>query len=134
PGHDGRVYDVTGPELHSASRLAALYGELGGRGVAAISLSDDDFVAGLSGNVDSDDDHARYGARLVASLGRSIREGYMAVQADLEPTLARASWRTLRSILESGLSSCPGDGLHDARASLPQAVHPEAPVVLGCGH
>jgi NAD(P)H dehydrogenase (quinone) len=104
PAHDGRVYDVTGPELHSAKALAALYGELGGGGVTATSLSDDDFVARLSGHADSDDDHARYGARLVASLGRSIREGYMAVQADLEPTLAPASRRTLRSILESGLA------------------------------
>lgn len=103
--HDGRVYDVTGPELHSAKALAALYGKLGGRGVTATSLSDDDFVARLSGHADSDDDHARYGARLVASLGRSIREGYMAVQADLEPTLAPASRRTLRSILESGLAA-----------------------------
>jgi NAD(P)H dehydrogenase (quinone) len=104
PGLDGRVVDVTGPELFSADDLAALYGELDGRPVTATSLSDDAFVDRLAGDARAGDDHARYGARLVASLGRSIREGYMAVQADLEPALAPHPRRSLRSILEPALA------------------------------
>ncbi len=104
-GHEGRVYDVTGPALFSAHDLAALYGELGGRVVADVSLDDDAFVARLAGGARADDDHARYGARLVASLGRSIREGYMAVQSDLGPSLTPRPRRTLRSVLESAFAA-----------------------------
>jgi NAD(P)H dehydrogenase (quinone) len=102
-GHDGQIYDVTGPGLFSARDLAALYGELGGCVVADAALDDDAFIARLAGGAPADDDHARYGARLVASLGRSIREGYMAVQSDPDPALALPPRRTLRSVLESSM-------------------------------
>jgi NAD(P)H dehydrogenase (quinone) len=104
PRLDGRIYDVTGPESFSAQELAHLYQDVGGRQVKATALSDEAFVARLSGNAAAEDEHARYGARLVASLGRSIREGYMAAQADLGPALTSRPRRTLRSILESGLA------------------------------
>ncbi|MGH3263225.1 MAG: NAD(P)H-binding protein, partial [Trebonia sp.] len=76
PGHEGVAYDVTGPEVFRASQLAALYGELGGRDVATEELDDESVADRIAGHA-GDDDHARYGASLVASLGRSIREGYM---------------------------------------------------------
>ena len=103
-GHEGRVYDVTGPELFSARDLAVLYGELGGRVVTDVALDDDAFIARLTGGAPADDDHARYGVRLVASLGRSIREGYMAVQSDLDPALALRPRSPLRSVLASALA------------------------------
>jgi hypothetical protein len=90
--------------LFSAHELARLYEDVGGRPVRATALSDEAFVARLAGNAPAEDEHARYGARLVASLGRSIREGYMAVQADRDPALTSQPRRTLRSILESGLA------------------------------
>jgi NAD(P)H dehydrogenase (quinone) len=75
-GHEGAIYDVTGPEAFSAADLAVLYAELGGRRVETRSLDDAAFVAALVGSA-TGDDHLRYGAELVASFGRSIREGYM---------------------------------------------------------
>ena len=89
-GHAGACYDVTGPEAYSAAELAALYGELGGRPVVERRVSDAELVAAMVGpppgaSMDAGapqmPDHCgrppRYGAELVASFGRSIREGYM---------------------------------------------------------
>ena len=39
-GHDGRTYDITGPEALSAGALADLYGELSGQPVRVLHLSD----------------------------------------------------------------------------------------------
>jgi NAD(P)H dehydrogenase (quinone) len=97
-GHEGCVYDVTGPEALSAADLAALYAEIGSRAVDAVSLDDDSFVAGLVGAA-GEDDHLRYGAGLVASFGRSIREGYMASCTDTVERLTGRPARTLREVL-----------------------------------
>ncbi len=47
----------------------------------ARALDDAEFVATLIGDATADD-HLRYGAELVASFGRSIREGYMDSRTD----------------------------------------------------
>jgi NAD(P)H dehydrogenase (quinone) len=97
-GHEGAVYDVTGPEAFAAADLAALYAELGGRRVEARALEDAAFVATIVGSA-TGDDHLRYGAELVASFGRSIREGYMRSCTD---TVARITGRPatpLRQVL-----------------------------------
>ncbi len=99
-GHEGRVYDVTGPELFSVGELAALYGELGRCEVRDDALGDDAFTDLLAGALGGDDEHARYGAELVASFGRSIREGYMASRSDVVERLTGRPPRTLRSVLE----------------------------------
>jgi NAD(P)H dehydrogenase (quinone) len=75
-GHDRAVYDITGGDTFTADELAALYSRLGGRAVRARALDDAAFIATLVGDAPADD-HLRYGAELVASFGRSIREGYM---------------------------------------------------------
>ena len=99
PGHEGRVYDVTGPESFTPRDLATLYAELGGRDVELEELDDEAFVEHLQGDA-QEDDHARYGAQLVASFGRSIREGYMASRTDVVESLAGRPARTLRAVLE----------------------------------
>jgi NAD(P)H dehydrogenase (quinone) len=99
PGHEGRVYDVTGPESFTPRDLAVLYGELSGRDVAVEELDDDTFVERVQGDA-RDDDHARYGAQLVASFGTSIREGYMASRTGVVELLTGRPARTLRAVLE----------------------------------
>jgi NAD(P)H dehydrogenase (quinone) len=101
-GHAGAVYDVTGPHAYDAAELAQLYGELGARGVKAVALDDAAFVAGLVG-VGAGDDHAKYGAELVASFGRSIRAGYLASCTDTVAKLTRRRALTLRQVLEAKL-------------------------------
>jgi len=100
-GHEGRVYDVTGPEAFDAAALAALYGEIGGRPVEPVALDDERFVAGLAGGAAGDDDHLRYGAELVASFGRAVRAGYFASCTDAVARLTGRLPRTLRDVLVS---------------------------------
>jgi len=96
-GHEGAVYDITGAESYDADALAALYGELGGKSVALRPIDDATFVAGLVGT--SSDGHLRYGAELIASFGRAIREGYLDVRSDAVAKLTGRDPRTLREVL-----------------------------------
>jgi NAD(P)H dehydrogenase (quinone) len=103
-GHESTVYDVTGPHAYDATELATLYGELGGHRVEAIALDDATFIAGLVA-ASSGDDHARYGAELVASFGRAIRMGHMASCTDTVARLTGRPPRTLREVLAVRLKS-----------------------------
>lgn len=97
-GHERAAYDITGGEAWTVDELAALYAELGGRPVHAQALDDAAFVSALLGN-SSADDHLRYGAELVASFGRSIREGYMSACTDHVERLTGRPPRPLREVL-----------------------------------
>jgi NAD(P)H dehydrogenase (quinone) len=97
-GHAGATYDITGPESHTATTLAALYGELGGRRVEARGIDDAAFVAGLVGDAAANE-HLRYGAELVASFGRAIREGYLDVCTDAVAKLTGHRAHTLAEVL-----------------------------------
>ena len=103
-GHAGAIYDITGPELYTAATLAALYGELGGRHVEARAIDDAAFVAGLVGDAAANE-HLRYGAELLASFGRAIREGYLDVCTDAVAKLTGHRAHTLAEVL--------GPHLHD---------------------
>ncbi|MGH2888659.1 MAG: NAD(P)H-binding protein [Solirubrobacteraceae bacterium] len=109
PGHEGVAYDVTGPELLDASQLAALYAELGGREIALEELDDGSLAERIAGAA-GEDDHARYGASLVASLGRSIREGYMSACTDAVEKLTGRPPRPLRALLSDDRSWRPPAG------------------------
>jgi NAD(P)H dehydrogenase (quinone) len=97
-GHEGAVYEITGAESFTAERLAALYAQLGGRPVRARELDDAGFIATIVGGA-TGDDHLRYGAELVASFGRSIREGFMDSRSDAIARLTGRAPRTLREVL-----------------------------------
>jgi NAD(P)H dehydrogenase (quinone) len=98
-GHAGRCYDITGPDAYSAAELAALYTELGRRPVVERAVGDAELIATLVGSA-GHDDHLRYGAELVASFGRSIREGYMSACTDDVVNLTGRAPRSLRDVLE----------------------------------
>jgi NAD(P)H dehydrogenase (quinone) len=97
-GHDGAAYDITGPEAFGAGELAALYGELGGRTVEVVEVDDESFKAGMIGDA-TGDDHAVYGAELVTSVGRAIREGYLAACTGAVAELTGRAPRALRDVL-----------------------------------
>jgi NAD(P)H dehydrogenase (quinone) len=97
-GHEDAVYEITGSESFTGAQLAALYAAIGGRPVRERALDDAQFVATLVSD-SKGDDHLRYGAELVASFGRSIREGYMDSCTDAVATLTGRAPLTLKQVL-----------------------------------
>jgi NAD(P)H dehydrogenase (quinone) len=98
PGHDGAVYEITGSQSFDAVALVRLYAKIGGRAISERALDDAAFVASLVGDAASDD-HLRYGAELVASFGRAIREGYMDSCTDAVAKLTGRAPLTLERVL-----------------------------------
>jgi NAD(P)H dehydrogenase (quinone) len=102
-GHAGSVYDITGPEPYSPSDLARIYGELGGTNVEAVALDSATLVRRIVSQA-TNDDHSKYGAELVASFGRSIKDGYMAACTNTVELLTGRPAIRLRQVLEAGYS------------------------------
>jgi NAD(P)H dehydrogenase (quinone) len=102
--HDGAVYDITGSTRYGADDLAALYAMLGGSPVQARAVHDTELTATLVGNATAAD-HLRYGAELVASFGRAIREGYMESCTHAVATLTSRPPLTLRQVLAPRFNS-----------------------------
>jgi NAD(P)H dehydrogenase (quinone) len=71
-GHEGKAYDITGPEALGAEAQAALFAEFGGKEVTVTHVDDDAWVAAMV-------EHAGMGepaARIYASFGEAARRGY----------------------------------------------------------
>lgn len=96
----GGVIDVTGPQALTATDLASLYSEAGGRAISAIDVSDEAMAAALQPAEGADPDgHAQYGAALAVSLGRAIREGFFDRVTDTVRTVAGIEPRTVADLL-----------------------------------
>ena len=101
-GHDGAMYELTGPESLSADELAELYSRVGGRPVEPVSLDDDAYLRALGGATDG---HVQYGLALAVSLGQAMRLGlHAAVTDDIERLTGRAPQR-VADLLETEASS-----------------------------
>lgn len=97
-GHGGAAYDITGPELFGAAELASLYGALGNRPVDVVGVDDQAIAVAMLGD-STGDDHAVYGAELVASMGRAIREGHLDACTGAVAELTGRPARTLKDVL-----------------------------------
>lgn len=91
-GHEGRTYDVTGPELLSFADLTALAAKVSGRPVAYQSVDDDSFDAGLREAGVPDDVRG-----MIVSFGVSLRAGY---GEPLTDTVERLTGRPARPITD----------------------------------
>jgi NAD(P)H dehydrogenase (quinone) len=101
-GHDGKEYDVTGPEALGARDVAALYAEFGGRAVEVVLVDDDAYAAGLVEHAGMPEPMAR----AYTTFGIGTRRGYSAAVstavADLtgsDPTSARDVLAANRAML-----------------------------------
>jgi NAD(P)H dehydrogenase (quinone) len=94
--HEGRAYDITGPEALSQRDVAALLSEVSGRPVEAVAVDDEAFIEGLTtaGLPEA-------AARAFASYGRAIREGYLDQTSDAVENLAGRPPRSLREVFEA---------------------------------
>ncbi|TYL55010.1 SDR family oxidoreductase [Nocardioides sp. BGMRC 2183] len=81
-GHEGKVYDVTGPEAVTASDLADLAAQQAGRDVTVVTVDDDAYAEGLiAGGLP-----AAF-APLTVSFGAAIRLGKLAQVTDVVETV-----------------------------------------------
>jgi NAD(P)H dehydrogenase (quinone) len=93
-GHEGRTYDVTGPEALTQTELADLLAEVSGRPVRLVPVGDRTLTWGLT----------RAGApkpvaRSIVAFGKAIREGYYDV---VDPSFTMLTGRpphSLRDVL-----------------------------------
>lgn len=106
-GHEGRTYDITGPELQSFAEVAALMAEVTGLPLEYVAVSDEEqyamfdamgiprrpvddlAVGGIPWN--SDD---------MVSFGRAIRKGFLAIRSDDCQRLLGRPARTVRKMIE----------------------------------
>jgi NAD(P)H dehydrogenase (quinone) len=87
-GHEGAVYEITGPELYSFRQAAAIASELGGRPIEYVAVTDAEKLAFFDRagvpreHVDgmaNDDGTGIWGSEEMVSYERAIREGYFSV-------------------------------------------------------
>lgn len=98
-GHDGREYDITGPEALSAHDLAALFSEVGGKPVQPVLVDDDAYVQGLV-------QHAGFPepvAKVYATFGIGARRGYSATVSSTFQGLTGREPQPVRAVLESAV-------------------------------
>ena len=98
-GHDGKIYDITGPEALGAADVAALFSELGGRAVGVVQVDDEAFTAGLVEQAGM----PRTVAEVYASFGTGARRGYSAPVSDTVERLTGRPPKPAREVLAAGL-------------------------------
>lgn len=114
-GHEGQIYNITGPDLQTFAEVAAIMAEVTGRPVEHISLDDegqyamfdamgiprrpvDDLeVAGIPWN--SDD---------MVSFGRAIREGFLDLCTNDVERLTGRKARSVRQMIEDNAEMLRG--------------------------
>jgi len=114
-GHEGQVYNITGPELQTFREVAALMAQITARPVAYVSATDeeqyamfdamgiprrpvdDQSVAGIPWN--SDD---------MVTFGQAIREGFLEVCTDDVERLTGRKARSVRAMIEANVEMLRG--------------------------
>jgi NAD(P)H dehydrogenase (quinone) len=93
-GHEGKTYDITGPDRLSQTDLAALLSEVAGRAVKVHNVNDRILGWGLTKA-----GFPKQVAREIVDFGKAIREGYYdVVESDVERLTGRAP-RSLHDVL-----------------------------------
>jgi NAD(P)H dehydrogenase (quinone) len=108
--HEGQVYNITGPELHTCAELAALLSTVTGVAIAEVPLDDeqqyamfdamgiprrpvdDNYVGGIPWN--SDD---------MVTFGQAIRGGFLAICSNDVERLTGQPARSVRQMIEESV-------------------------------
>jgi NAD(P)H dehydrogenase (quinone) len=95
-GHEGKAYDVTGPEALSGFDLAALASELSGKEVAPASVDDETYIGALVQYAGLPD----FIAEFLASFGRAAAAGHLdTVSGDFQQLTGKAP-KSFREVLQ----------------------------------
>jgi NAD(P)H dehydrogenase (quinone) len=98
-GHEGRAYDITGPEAISPQDLASLATELGGRPVEVVQVDDEALIAGMiAGGL------PEAAARAVATFPAAARGGFMESASNAVEDLTGAPPRSIRDVVAAALA------------------------------
>ena len=114
PGHEGAIYEITGPELYTFRHAAAIAAEVTGRPVEYIVISDDEkraifeaagfpreYVDGMT----NDDGTGVWGSDEMVSYERAVREGYFSVCSRHVQLLTGRPARSLREVFIENLEA-----------------------------
>lgn len=107
PGHEGAIYEITGPELYSFREAAALAAELGGRPVEYVSVTHEEKLAFfdaagvpreyVEGQTNSDGTGV-WGSEEMVSYERAVRQGYFSICSQHVQLLTGRPARSLREV------------------------------------
>ncbi len=106
-GHEGAVYEITGPELYTFADAAALAAEISGRPIEYVDVSHEERLAQfdalgvpreyVEGMVNADDTGV-WGSEEMVSYERAIRQGYFSVCSHHVKLLTGRRAKSLREV------------------------------------
>lgn len=106
-GHQGQVYNITGPELQTFREVAAMMAEVTGRPVEYVSLDDEGQYAmfdamGIPRRPvdDSEVNGIPWNSDDMVTFGRAIREGFLELCTDDVERLTGRKARSVRQMIE----------------------------------
>ncbi len=115
PGHEGAVYEITGPELLTFGDCARLAAEVTGKPIRFVTVSHEAMLARfdaagvprrhIEGTVHKA--AGAWGSEEMMSYERAIREGYFAVASHHVKLLTGRPARSLRQVYEATRSALP---------------------------
>lgn len=94
-GHDGRIYDITGPDLVNPDGFVRALGDLSGKRIKVFALLDDEYRDQLK-----DYGMPEEVAILLAALNKAAREGLLSVRSDDVEQLTGHKPKSLREVFE----------------------------------
>ena len=98
-GHEGRVYNITGPDLISQQDFAALLTSVTGKSVRVIDVDDTTYVATLKGAGRPESD-----AKMAASFGDATRENFLNIKSETLQLLIGRKPQSVRELLTANKS------------------------------
>jgi NAD(P)H dehydrogenase (quinone) len=114
PGHEGAVYEITGPALYTFREAAALTAEIGGHPVEYLSVSHEEKLAFfdaagipreyVEGETNSDGTGV-WGSEEMVSYERAIRQGYFSICSRHVEMLTGRPARSLRDVFLANLDA-----------------------------
>jgi len=114
PGHEGAVYEITGPELYTFRQAAAIAAEIDGRPIEYISVSEDERLAIFDAagiprayvdGMTNDDGTGVWGSEEMVSYERAIRQGYFSICSHHVELLTGRPARPLREVFLANLQA-----------------------------
>jgi NAD(P)H dehydrogenase (quinone) len=113
-GHEGAVYEITGPELYTFRQAAAIAVEFGGRPIEYVDVTDQEKLAmwdaagvprAYADGLKNDDGTGIWGSEEMISYERAIREGYFSICSHHVELLTGHPARSLRDVFAANLDA-----------------------------